>query len=157
MENENTSLEVINKSSLLNLSKSEMRNVIDVIISRVNDGEADPLHTFLMAKKGAELFKQLVDATKPIAEDHTKLSKNETYTTYGCDVREQVVGAKYDFTNCDDSQWNDLQNEIDSLIEQRKEREKFLKTITKPIFDEDGIQINPPIKTGALSLVVSIK
>jgi len=134
-----------------------MRNVTDAIIAKVNDGEADPLQTFLMAKKGAELFKNLVDASKPIAETHTRLSKNETYTTFGCEVREQAVGVKYDFSNCDDSQWNDLQLQIDVLIEQRKEREKFLKTLTKPVFDEEGVQINPPIKTGALSLVVTIK
>ena len=154
MEN---SLEVINQLPLLNVTKADMRNVIDVIIAKVNDGESDPLHTFLMAKKGEELFKQLVKASKTIAEDHTTLSKNETYTTFGCEVREQATGVKYDFTNCDDGEWNDLQSKIDSLTEQRKEREKFLKSITKPIFDEDGIQINPPIKTGALSLVVTIK
>lgn len=155
MEN-NFEIEV-SPSKLLDLNKDYIKQTVDQARIHLSDGHVDALKMFITAKKGQELFTQLEKTVRPYAEQETRLSKGEIYKKFGCEITERVTGASYDFTNCDDEEWNNLTAQISELTDQRKEREKFLKTITKPIFDENGIQINPPIKKGKIGLAVSIK
>ncbi|MCW8311447.1 hypothetical protein K7A41_09450 [Sphingobacterium sp. InxBP1] len=142
---------------LLNLNKSYIASLVDQARLNLYDGQIDALKLLVTAKKGQELFTQLEKTVRPYAEAETRIGKGEVYKKFGCDITERMTGVSYDFTNCDDSEWNSLTEQINTLTEKRKEREKFLKTITKPIFDENGVQINPPIHKGKLGLAVTIK
>lgn len=147
----------VSTSTLLDLNRSYINNVLQQTKCNLQEGHVDALRLFITAKKGQELFTQLEKTVRPYAEQETRLSKGEVYKKYGCEITERMTGVSYDFSNCDDQEWNELTEQINSLTEKRKEREKFLKTITKPIFDENGVQINPPIQKGRLGLNVSIK
>lgn len=155
MEN-NFQIEV-KTSTLLDLNKHYISKIVEHAKLRLDNGEVDELTTFVTAKKGLELFTQLEKAVRPYAEEKSRLGKGEVYSLHGVELTEKMTGVSYDFTNCDDEEWNTLTEQINSLTEKRKEREKFLKTITKPIFDENGVQINPPIHKGRLGLNVRIK
>lgn len=156
MEENNFELEV-SPSTLLDLNKSYISNVLEQARQNLSDGNVDALKLFITAKKGQELFTQLEKTVRPYAEQETRLGKGEVYKKFGCEITEKMTGVSYDFTNCDDSEWNDLTEKIEELTSKRKEREKFLKTITKTIFDENGVEIKPPIMKGRLGLNVSIK
>lgn len=156
MEN-NFELEVT-PSTLLNLNKQYISEVVEKARLALNDGFSDPLMLFITAKKGQELFTQLEKTVRPFAEQDIRLSSGETYKKFGCDITERVTGASYDFSVCNDSVWNDLKIQINTLTEGLKAREKFLKTLSKPMADpETGEVINPPIHKGRLGLSVSIK
>lgn len=142
---------------LLNLNKDYIGSLVEQARLNLSDGQIDALKLLVTAKKGQELFSQLEKTVRPYAEAETRLGKGEVYKKFGCDITERMTGVSYDFTNCDDSEWNSLTEQINSLTEQRKDREKFLKALTKPLFDEDGVQINPPIHKGKLGLAVTIK
>lgn len=157
MENTNKFELEVSTSTLLDLNKSYISNVLEQTKQNLNDGNVDALRLFITAKKGQELFSQLEKTVRPYAEQETRISKGEVYKKFGCDITERMTGVSYDFTSCDDQIWNELNSQIESLTEKKKEREKFLKTITKPIFDENGIEIKPPIQKGRLGLNVLIK
>ncbi len=147
----------VSTDSLLNLNKAYIGSLVEQARANLSEGHIDPLKLLVTAKKGQELFTQLEKTVRPYAEGEARLGKGEVYKKFGCDITERMTGVSYDFTNCDDSEWNSLTDQINTLTEQRKDREKFLKTITKPIFDEDGVQINPPIHKGKLGLAIQIK
>jgi len=73
-----------------------------------------------------------------------------------------MTGVKYDFTNCNDNVWDDLNATVERGKELLKERETFLKSITKKltVVDEetgDISEINPPIKSGKMGFTLTIK
>lgn len=142
---------------LLNLNKDYIGSLVEQARLNLSDGQIDALKLLVTAKKGQELFSQLEKTVRPYAEAETRLGKGEVYKKFGCDITERMTGVSYDFTNCDDAEWNELSAQIEALDKKKKEREKFLKTLTKPLFDEDGVQINPPIHKGKLGLAVTIK
>lgn len=147
----------VSPSTLLDLNKGYIAQYTEQARSNLSEGWTDPLKLFITAKKGQELFSQLEKVIRPYAEQETRLGKGEVYKKYGCEVIEKETGVSYDFTACDDEEWSDLDAQIKALDAKKKDREKFLKTITKPIFDENGVQIKPPVKKGKIGLAVTIK
>lgn len=148
----------VSPSKLLDLNKDYISQYVEQARVNLSEGYSDALKLFITAKKGQELFTQLEKTIRPYAEQETRLSKGEVYKKFGCEITERVTGASYDFTACNDEIWNDLTAQINILNDATKEREKFLKALTKPVADtETGNIINPPIRKGKLGLAVSIK
>lgn len=147
----------VSPSKLLDLNKDYISQTVEQARVNLSEGFTDALKLFITAKKGQELFTQLEKVIRPYAEQETRLGKGEVYKKYGCEIIERMTGVSYDFSVCDDEEWNELSNQIAELDKKKKEREKFLKTITKPIFDENGVEIKPPIQKGKMGLAVSIK
>lgn len=144
---------------LLNWSKSEITEKAQAIIFGVAEGITDPVQEYLKVKKGLEFFTQAEKNLKPYFNG-TQLNKGEQY--FGCDIVEKETGVKYDYSVCNDAEWNDLTARIEKLDAERKEREKFLKGISKPLdsFNTDTgetFQIMPPLKTGSLGKSATIK
>jgi PHP family Zn ribbon phosphoesterase len=76
------------------------------------------------------------------------------------EVRE--MGVKYDFHDCNDSIYNDLTQKINELIDQRKEREKFLKSLKNSeciVNQSTGeiVTIFPPKKSSTTSYAIKWK
>lgn len=148
----------VSTTTLLNLNKDYIGSLTTQAKNLLMNGEIDEMKLFVTAKKGLELFSQLEKAVRPFAEDKARLSKGEVYALHGTEITETMNGVRYDFSNCNDSEWDDLNAKITALDEKKKEREKFLKTLTKAIADpETGEIISPPVKSGKLGLNVKIK
>lgn len=147
----------VSPSKLLDLNKDYISQTVEQARVNLSEGFTDALKLFITAKKGQELFTQLEKVIRPYAEQETRLGKGEVYKKYGCEISERMTGVSYDFSVCDDEEWNELSNQIAELDKKKKDREKFLKTITKPIFDENGVEIKPPIQKGKMGLAISIK
>ncbi len=144
-------------SNLLTMTKSDVASVVSDIANRVKDGWADPIDAMIYAKKGETVFKEVISAIK----DSVVLPQGSSYSKHNAELVEKMTGVKYDFTNCGDAEWNELNAEKVELDKKIKEREKFLKTITKPtnIITDDGevLTINPPIKSGSLGIAITLK
>jgi len=148
----------VSTPKLLNLNKRYIGDIVEQARINLSEGHTDALKLFITAKKGKELFDQLEKTVRPYAEQEDRLSKGEVYKKYDCEITEKMTGVSYDFTNCGDEYWDSLTAQIKELEDARKEREKFLKTLTKPVADvETGAVINPPIHKGKLGLAVTIK
>lgn len=147
------------KLELLNWSKSEITEKAQSIVFAVAEGIADPLQEYIKVRKGKELLDQAEKNLKPYLDGLT-LNKGEQY--YGCDIVEKETGVSYDYSACNDPEWNSLNAAIEMAKEELKEREKFLKGISKPLpsFNEETgetFTINPPIKSGKLGKAITIK
>lgn len=90
-----------------------------------------------------------------------KFGKNYTTST-GTKIELAEVGTKYDYTFCEDDEYNELIVKQMGIEEQIKERQKFLKSIPIDgieIVDSDGVlkRIYPPSKHSTSSVKVTIK
>lgn len=159
MEIQETNFEIeVSTSTLLTLNKDYISSLTNQVQNLLMNGELDEMKLFVTAKKGLELFTQLEKIVRPFAEDKARLSKGEVYTLHGVELTETMNGVRYDFTNCNDSEWNEAFLREQEAKADRINREKFLKTLTKAIADPDtGEIINPPIKSGKLGLNAKIK
>ena len=86
----------------------------------------------------------------------------ETTTATGTKIELAEVGVKYDYTFCEDDDYNELVVKQIALEEQIKERQKFLKSIPVAgieIVDTDGVlkRIYPPSKHSTSSVKITIK
>jgi len=72
------------------------------------------------------------------------------------------AGVKYDYSNCNDLEYNKLTLQIEALKSTLKDRETFLKAIKEPMqmIDENSGEvytIYPPKKTSSTTLKVTFK
>jgi len=72
------------------------------------------------------------------------------------------AGVKYDYSNCNDLEYNMLNTQLECLKSTLKDRETFLKSIKEPlqIIDETSGEvytIYPPKKTSSTTLKVTFK
>jgi hypothetical protein len=147
-------------NQLLNHNKKSMAKLVTIATDAVINGEIDPIKSLVYAKKGCELFSQLEKAIRPIAEEKVKLGKGEIYKTYDVAISQAEQGVKYDFTHCEDPIWNSLKAATEQAAEALKERETFLKAVTKPmdilIEGCEVVKINPPVRSGKVGLMLKM-
>jgi len=148
--------------NLINLNKMYMSDIVKMATESVTEGNYDPIKALVYAKKGQELFTQLEKAIRPIAEDAQRLAKGEVYDIHNSVITQKETGVKYDFTSCNDSEYNSLKERFDILELELKCREAFLKNVHKDMEQVDTetgetYTIHPPIRSGKLGLAISIK
>jgi hypothetical protein len=154
----------IENKSILTSDRSDLSLMASRIIESVDDGFADALDTYIMAKKGSYVFDGIVEGLK----GKVQIPEGKNYEKYHCAIREQQTGVKYYFEGCNDPVWAELSNQLAAIKFQLKDRETWLKSFTKPTqveaeANEDGEEIaparviNPPVKSGGISAIVTIK
>lgn len=146
-------------NNLIGIDKAGIRKKVDEVSLSIQDGWTDPLEALILVKKGKELFDTLEKTVRPYAES-TAIGKG--LVKYNTEISEAMTGVKYDFTHCGDSLWNDLSADLEKTKELLKERETFLKAVTKDmeIVDTDSgetFTIHAPVKSGKLGLKLEIK
>lgn len=156
---ENKQLEVINPNSLLSLNKSDIKTLAKSAVLSVTDGWLDPLDALITIRKTKEFLDAMEEDIKPIANDQT-ISKG--YSKYNVDIAQEMLGVKYDYSECNDEEWNKLNDEMKALKKKITKRETFLKSIEGSLEVVDTVTgethtIYPPIKSGALGLKLTVK
>jgi hypothetical protein len=151
----------MNSTSVITLMPSNkeqittfVNNAKDLILS----GNENPLKIAVQLKAMEDTIKHLRgdnDIKEAILKEAEKEGKS--FQRYGArfDIKEN--GVIYDYTECQDTEWNDLKTKYDEIEKKIKEREKFLKVISKPIADaENGNLIYPPSKKSTTSVSVTL-
>lgn len=133
----------------------------DQIIEAVKTGELDPIE---LRVRIASIEKILDRVKKETLENQITAAEKypeKRFEYAGATVELSELGARYDFTICNDDVWNNLNKIEESIKTQKADREKFLKTLQRPttIVDDDGViqTITPPLKKSTTGLKVSIK
>lgn len=110
-------------------------------------------------KAGARLFKELTDDEdiKSAILNEAEKQGSKSFEKNGVKFTIKEAGIKYDYSGCCDSEYNDIIDQFNKLSEAKKEREKFLQSLTEKseIYGIDGFQIMPPVKTS--TTVVDVK
>jgi hypothetical protein len=142
--------------NLMTTNKAYRTALAQSVIQDVNEGIIDATEVLIYACKGEEFFKSVVDNVRPIVAG--KQIQKGGIKLYDSDIVEKKNPDKYDFTVCQDTQWNEFNALLNDVKARMKARETFLKTLTEPMATMDGEIINPPAITfGALNVSVTLK
>jgi hypothetical protein len=128
------------------LTKDSIGSFAMSVLHPVKEGLQDPLELYTAVKA----LENMCDIVKTQIKDDVLYSANKyhekTFDFHGVKVEKCAVKTEYDYTNCDDALWNELQEQLLKLKEAISAREKFLKAVTDEVYGKDGVQIKPPVK-----------
>lgn len=141
-------------------SKSEIERVANEMVQGIIDGNAETDKALLTIRAIRVAMESAEDKIKDQVIDELHRRGKEGFDVYGAKVNLKELGVKYDFENCKDPEWLIFNIQIKKLTELRKEREVFLKSLTKSmtIVDEDTgevLTINPPIRQSTTSYTIT--
>jgi hypothetical protein len=149
-----TTLSVIN---VLPETKAEIATFVQDAKERILAGLENPLKIASQLKAFEEVIKELRD-DKEIKESILKeAEKNgKSFKMFNASYQVKEAGTKYDYSVCDDQEWNNLEKQVSELSEKKKAREKFLQAIKNDVFDGNGIQLNPPVKSSVTTVAITL-
>jgi len=155
------SMNALSTLTIMPENKESLALYISNLKSEILAGNENPLKIAKLLKILEEIVKTLRDDSeiKEIILKEAEKYKEKTIQNFGAEFCKKEVGARYDYSECNDNEWNDLSQKIHELSLQKKEREQFLNKITPEIivFNNEGVRIEPPLKTSQTIVNVSIK
>lgn len=148
--------------NIVGLSKVAIKQASDAIILQINEGELNPLDVKLKLKALEALIKEMSEILDPLARKEAETYGQKSFEKYGAKIELAETGTSYDFTWCNDYELNILNSQKTELDLKIKEREKFLKALSKSmtvVHEDTGeiITINPPVKKSTSSVKISFK
>ena len=141
-------------------TKGQITSYKNLIKQSVENGEVDSLVFFKQVVALEQLVKELKqdDIIKDVILEEAERFNQKSFTYSNAKFSIREVGSRYNYQICDDSQWNELNDEMQKLKEKIGARENFLKSITPEmeVYGADGVKISPPVKTSSTQVVVTL-
>jgi len=134
------------------ITKDLIKQHADQLIELIDNGHTDAISIAIQAKYLTEVLEATKERIRELVCDELhKYTKGEECTKHGATFALKEAGVSYDYSGCGDPQWAEIDNQIKVLTDQRKEREKFLRSIqdSLTVVDEttgEIITIHAPIK-----------
>lgn len=142
--------------NLMTTNKAFRTTLAQSVVQDITEGNLDATEVLIYACKGEEFFKSIIDNVRPIVAG--KQIQKGGIKLFEAEIIEKKNPDKYDFSACNDSEWDSLNTKLNQIKTYMKARETFLKALTEPVATMDGEIINPPAITyGAMNVAVSLK
>jgi hypothetical protein len=141
--------------------KKQADNFVRLIREGIENGETDPLLAYKNIAMLEHVFKKLKSdmIIRDVVLEEAERFGQKTFDYQGAKYTVKEAGISYNFNRCNDTQWEQLNEQIKSLTEKKKERETFLKTV-KPdmeVYNDEGVKIEAPIKTSSTIVAITLK
>lgn len=152
-------MNAISTLTILPKSKTEIDNYVGLVKEDILSGYINPLESAIMLKS----FEEIVKALRQ--DDDIKAYIDSEADKYGSKNIE-FHGAKicvsdrtsYDYANCNDSVWSELNDKLNQLKSEIKGRENWLKTLKNQTPDYNtGELINPPATSYSKIISITLK
>lgn len=148
----------ISQFSQLPQTKSERALFVEIVVNEIMSGDVDPLKVEIYLKNIEETITQIRKNEKV---KELLLSESEKYgqKTFDYEGNKITVSQRtsYNFTECNHSELDEINSQLIQLTERKKEIEKELQFMSKPVADVDsGCVINPPTKTVTKFLTIKL-
>ena len=146
-------------SDILQFDKKQISDAANNVAKQIKDGNIDGIKTLIAVNKFSRLCKAIDSGIRKVAVTSIKIGEKETYEGYGCEINRAETGVKYDYSKCNDEVWDNLDAEIKRLTNEKKEREKFLRSIPDEgvANPETGEIIKKPVRTATDNFKITLK
>lgn len=148
--------------SLFETSKEERQQFAIQVANNLMEGMADPLKVHLQVKCMEDIIKQLTSNSiykTMVLSEAQKYGK--TFDQHNAKFEIKEMGVKYDYSNCNDPVYNELQDKLAALESEIKFRQAFLKAIPlsgqEIVIDDELVKVYPPSKTSTTTVTVNLK
>jgi hypothetical protein len=147
---------------LTDAKKVNISNAVKAIEQEVANGNVDSLKALILAVKGKALFTDLEKAIRPLTENNYLDKLEKGYSAHDVSIEQSATKTEYDYSVCNDPEWNNLEALNEANAKLQKLRETFLKSLTKKmeVVDTDTgatYTIYPPNKLQKQGLKLTIK
>lgn len=141
-------------------TKSEINNFSDMLLTAINNGEINPLKIQVQLKAIESVIKKVneSEAYKYAIRESAEKYGAKSFEAFGAKVELAEVGTKYDFSNCNHLEYNDICEKIKALETDKKSLEMTLKTIKQPtpfVIYGEAVEVNPPTKSSTSSIKIT--
>lgn len=152
-------MNAISTLTILPQTKSDIDNYVQLLKADILSGYINPLKSALMLKSFEDILKALKsdeEIKRYIREESDKYTE-KTIDFEGAKLSKQDRQS-YDYSECNDSVWNDLSARISQLECELKGREAWLKTLKTLTPDTNtGEMILPPKITYNSIISITLK
>lgn len=155
---------IIAEINPLQLTKSSAEGHAEILTELVKEGVVNPLDMATRLRYIMDVCKQTLDNIQDnCVTEADGYDKNEKIVFNNAKVQVAETGVKYNYEATGDPIWKEASTQEKLYAEERKKREEFLRTISKPmaIADEstggEMVTINPPRKTGSRSVKITFE
>jgi hypothetical protein len=140
------------------ISKGDIDNISQIIIGKVSDGIISGMDALTQLKCYEKIIAATIKQIMPQAIMDVEKYGKEKINQNGFELSIQETGTSYDYSCCSDKPYNSMQQKFDEIKSQMKERELFLKSISKPMSlnDEEtgeAYDVYPPCKKSTTSII----
>ena len=147
------------------LSKETMQMQSSALIQPIIDGEIDPLRAVAKIRFLSDMLAAALkdDRVKDVILNEIDKNGGKEVTAFGVKFSQKEMGVSYDYTVCQDPEYNRLAGEMETLKAKMKEREKYLMGIPAegiPMVDQetgDCYKIIRPLRRASLGYSVTFK
>ena len=147
------------------LSKETMQMQSSALIQPIIDGEIDPLRAVAKIRFLSDMLAAALkdDRVKDVILNEIDKNGGKEVTAFGVKFTQKEMGVSYDFTVCQDPEYNRLAGEMEALKAKMKEREKYLMAIPAegiPMVDQetgDCYKVIRPLRRASLGYAVTFK
>ena len=143
-----------------NVSKETIKEHSINLLADLDNGYITPLQLAAQLKYFEDIIANVKEEVRQrVVAEQSKYGKERmTFKGAAFDIKE--AGIKYDYSHCECTIWNDINQQIEVLTEQRKEREAFLKTLKERFtyVDESTgeiVTIYPPQKKSTTTYAIT--
>jgi len=144
-----------------NCAKDSIEAQVKYMVDKVHNGEVNALQAGVHISAVMKVCEEVKEAIR--SEVITEVGKyGKTAEVWGTEVTVKESGTKYDYSHCGDVVLNNLNDEMNALSAQIKQRQSFLKTLSgsTTLVNEDTGEIytvHPPRKTSTTTYAVTHK
>lgn len=148
------------------------KNDIPEIVSNLVDNVLENGNPLEVAEK-IKVMEEIIEGVKKdkrykdyALDEIAKYGKEGYVSPNGVKIEQMTAGGKYDFSKCEDIVWQELNFKLQSITEQLKAREAFLKTLPPfglVVTDQETGETNtiyppaPPAQTTTYKITLSKK
>lgn len=151
--------------ALFQTDKSQRQSFAEDLVSKIESGEVDPLIIHLQIKCMEDIAKIVNSNTiyKKSVLDAAERYGEKTFQFHNSKVEIKEVGVKYDFSNCEDPVYKRVEQKLEAISTELKQRADFLKTVPLKgmiVTDEETgetFTVYPPAKSSTTSIAVTLK
>ena len=148
--------------SLFETTKEQRAAFCAEIINQLEQGAQDPLKVHLQVKSMEDIIKQLND--NPVYKSYlldAASQHGKKFAFQNAEFSIKEAGTRYDYSQCGDTEAEELELQINQLTEKLKARYKFLQTVPAEGIDirigDEMVTVYPPSKSSTTTVAVTLK
>lgn len=143
-------------------TKEQAEVFANKLTEEVLQGEVNPLELHVKMSAMQKAFDAVKKNIASLVLEEAQKYGEKSFEAMNAKIEIQELGVKYDFSGCGDYEWEMLDAREKATSDAKKEREKFLKSLTKSmtIVNEGTGEIEmvrPPVKSSTTGIKVTLK
>ena len=148
-----------------NLTRTAISDQSNLLIQSIIGGEIDPLRAVAKIRFLSDMLAAALKDDRVKDAILTEIDRNggKEASAFGVKFQQKEMGVSYDYTVCQDPEYNRLATEMETLKAKMKEREKYLMGIPAegiPMVDQetgDCYKVIRPLRRASLGYSVTFK